>query len=59
MNQSEFSEVKGDALNQARSPERMVRWRTADPLITGAGEMRQSIMVSDVASSRGQRLHRA
>ena len=50
--------MKGIALNQIRSPERDKRWRTADPLLLGAGEMWQSVMVSDAASSRGLRLHR-
>ena len=59
MNQSEFSEVKGVALNQTRSPKGIVRWRAADPVDMGAGEMRQSVMVSYAATSRGIRLHRA
>jgi len=56
---SEFSEVKGVALNQRQSPERIERWKIADPIDIGAGETRQSVMVSDAVNSRGLRLHRA
>ena len=59
MDQDEFIEVKGVALNQTHSPERQERWRTADLLRTGAGETQQSDMVSNAESSRGLRLHRA
>ena len=51
--------MKGVALNQTRSPERIERWRTADPIDIGAGETQQSVMVSDAVNSRGLRLHRA
>jgi hypothetical protein len=56
---SKFSEVKGVALNQTHSPERIERWKIADPIDTGAGETQQSVMVSDAVNSRGLRLHRA
>ena len=58
LNQNEFNEVKGVALNQTRSPRKERRWRAADPFEIGAGETQQSVMVSFAVTSRGLRLHR-
>jgi hypothetical protein len=51
--------VKGVALNQTRSPERIEWWSIADPIDIGAGETWQSVMASNAVNSRGLRLHRA
>ena len=39
LDQGEFIEVKGVALNQVHRPESSLRWRDADLFFTGAGEL--------------------